>query len=179
MIFKFLSPNDEDTLTHKKATTNKEMYHYFFVCCWSKNEVFKFQLVNSIVLAPAITGRDSSNKMAVIKTAHTNTGKRSKVIPICGILIIVENLRHFNLRRFLLRGYTVQPVLAPFSTNLLINNRDNEGGRSQNLILFIRGKAIAGAPNINGTNQLLNPPIIIDQNTCHYNNVLNNLYIFG
>ena len=37
----------------------------------------------------------------------------------------------------------------------------NEGGKSQKLILFIRGKAISGAPNIRGTSQLPNPPIII------------------
>lgn len=35
------------------------------------------------------------------------------------------------------------------------------GGKSQNLRLFIRGKAISGAPNISGTNQFPNPPIII------------------
>ena len=34
-----------------------------------------------------------------------------------------------------------------------------EGGRSQNLILFIRGKAMSGAPIIKGTNQLPNPPM--------------------
>lgn len=37
----------------------------------------------------------------------------------------------------------------------------NEGGRSQKLILFIRGNAMSGAPIINGTNQFPNPPIII------------------
>lgn len=36
-----------------------------------------------------------------------------------------------------------------------------EGGKSQNLILFIRGNAISGAPNIKGINQFPNPPIII------------------
>jgi hypothetical protein len=36
-----------------------------------------------------------------------------------------------------------------------------EGGKSQNLILFIRGNAISGAPNIRGTNQFPNPPIIM------------------
>jgi hypothetical protein len=36
-----------------------------------------------------------------------------------------------------------------------------DGGRSQNLILFIRGKAISGAPIIRGTNQFPNPPIMI------------------
>jgi hypothetical protein len=39
-------------------------------------------------------------------------------------------------------------------------NSLREGGSSQNLILFIRGKAISGAPNIKGTSQLPNPPII-------------------
>ena len=36
----------------------------------------------------------------------------------------------------------------------------SEGGKSQKLILFNLGKAISGAPNINGTNQLPKPPII-------------------
>jgi hypothetical protein len=44
---------------------------------------------------------------------------------------------------------------------LLANKRVKEGGKSQNLILFIRGNAISGAPNIKGTNQFPNPPIII------------------
>ncbi len=34
------------------------------------------------------------------------------------------------------------------------------GGSSQKLILFIRGKAMSGAPIISGTNQLPKPPII-------------------
>jgi len=58
-------------------------------------------------------------------------------------------------------GYTVHPVPAPLSTNPPVNNKINEGGRSQNLILFIRGKAMSGAPIIKGTNQFPNPPIII------------------
>lgn len=58
-------------------------------------------------------------------------------------------------------GYTVQPVPTPLSTILLVNKRESEGGRSQNLMLFIRGKAISGAPNIRGTSQLPNPPIIM------------------
>jgi hypothetical protein len=44
---------------------------------------------------------------------------------------------------------------------LLVNRRVNDGGRSQNLMLFIRGNAISGAPSIKGTNQFPNPPIMI------------------
>jgi len=44
---------------------------------------------------------------------------------------------------------------------LLEIRRINEGGRSQKLILFIRGKAISGAKSIKGTNQFPKPPIII------------------
>lgn len=58
-------------------------------------------------------------------------------------------------------GYTVQPVPAPLSTRPLSKRRQIEGGRSQNLMLFIRGNAMSGAPIINGTNQFPNPPIII------------------
>lgn len=58
-------------------------------------------------------------------------------------------------------GYTVQPVPAPLSTKPPARSRDREGGSSQKLMLFIRGKAISGAPIINGTSQFPNPPIII------------------
>lgn len=58
-------------------------------------------------------------------------------------------------------GYTVQPVPAPASTAEEARRRRREGGRSQKLMLFIRGNAISGAPIIRGTNQLPNPPIII------------------
>lgn len=40
-------------------------------------------------------------------------------------------------------------------------SKDKEGGRSQNLMLFIRGKAISCAPIIIGINQFPNPPIIV------------------
>lgn len=47
------------------------------------------------------------------------------------------------------------------STIDLLRRSNIEGGKSQNLKLFIRGKAISGAPSIKGTNQFPNPPIII------------------
>jgi hypothetical protein len=149
----------------------------------SKNEVFKFRSVKSIVIAPAKTGRDRSNKMAVIRTDQTNKGIRSKVIPFDRILIIVvikftapkiEEIPAKCKEKIAKStdapacailadkgGYTVQPVPAPFSTRLLVNSRDKEGGSIQKLILFIRGNAISGAPSIKGTSQLPNPPIII------------------
>ncbi len=40
------------------------------------------------------------------------------------------------------------------------NNRISAGTSSQNEILFIRGKAMSGAPIMIGTNQLPKPPII-------------------
>lgn len=58
-------------------------------------------------------------------------------------------------------GYTVHPVPAPASTIEDASRSRNDGGRSQKLMLFIRGNAISGAPIIKGTNQLPNPPIIM------------------
>lgn len=58
-------------------------------------------------------------------------------------------------------GYTVQPVPAPASTVDEANNSINDGGRSQKLMLFIRGNAMSGAPIISGTSQFPNPPIMI------------------
>ena len=50
---------------------------------------------------------------------------------------------------------------APASTPDEARRRRKEGGRSQKLILFIRGKAISGAPIISGISQFPNPPIIM------------------
>jgi hypothetical protein len=47
------------------------------------------------------------------------------------------------------------PTIPPKS------KRVREGGSNQNLMLFIRGKAMSGAPIISGTSQLPKPPIII------------------
>jgi hypothetical protein len=55
----------------------------------SKKEVFKLRSVRSIVMAPASTGRDKSNKIAVMITDQTNSGIRSIVIPADRILIVV------------------------------------------------------------------------------------------
>ena len=55
----------------------------------SKNAVFKFRSVKSIVIAPARTGSLRSNKMAVKNTDHTNKGIRSIVIPVARILMTV------------------------------------------------------------------------------------------
>jgi len=55
----------------------------------SKNEVLKFRSVNSIVMAPARTGRESKRRIVVKRTDHTNKGIRSEVIVKGRILIIV------------------------------------------------------------------------------------------
>lgn len=58
-------------------------------------------------------------------------------------------------------GYTVHPVPAPASTIEDANSRRKDGGRSQKLMLFIRGNAMSGAPIINGTSQFPKPPIMM------------------
>jgi hypothetical protein len=53
--------------------------------------VFRFRSVNSIVIAPAKTGNDSSSSSnAVIPTAQTNSGIRSGFILSGFMLIVVE-----------------------------------------------------------------------------------------
>jgi hypothetical protein len=44
---------------------------------------------------------------------------------------------------------------------LVVSSKVSDGRRSQNVMLFIRGNAIFGAPSIKGTSQFPNPPIII------------------
>lgn len=55
----------------------------------SKNVVLKFRSVNNMVIAPANTGRDSNNKIAVTITDQTNKGILVRVIPTCRMFIIV------------------------------------------------------------------------------------------
>jgi len=52
-------------------------------------------------------------------------------------------------------------VPAPVPAKAERERRVKDGGRSQNLILFIRGKAMSCAPIIIGTSQFPNPPIIM------------------
>lgn len=148
----------------------------------SKKEVLRFRSVKSIVIAPASTGRESSRRMAVIKTAQTNRGIFIIIITFLRIFItVVIKLIAPKIedapaiwREKIARstdgplwailadkgGYTVQPVPAPLSIILEPSSRIKAGGRSQNLILFNRGKAISGTPSISGTSQFPNPPII-------------------
>lgn len=147
----------------------------------SKNDVFKLRSVSNIVIAPANTGSDSRSKITVRVTAHTNKGIRSNFIPFHRIFITV--VIKFTAPRIdeapakcnekiaistegpawamLLAkgGYTVHPVPAPFSTAADLTRRIKDGGNSQNLILFNRGNAMSGAPNMRGSNQFPNPPI--------------------
>jgi hypothetical protein len=49
------------------------------------------------------------------------------------------------------------------------SNITRAGIKNQNLLLFIRGKAMSLAPNIKGTNQFPNPPIKIGITIKNYN----------
>ena len=55
-----------------------------------------------------------------------------------------------------------EPNLKPeLGKNKLFNNNKNkDGGSNQKLILFIRGNAISGDPDIKGNKKFPNPPII-------------------
>jgi len=139
--------------------------------------------MRSIVIAPANTGSDNNKRITVIIIAHTNKGIISHQRFL--LLIFLNVVRKLiapkieaaparckekidnsieaylwakNLDR---GGYSVHPVPTPILTNDAKTNNIKEGGRSQKLILFIRGKAISGAPIMIGTNQFPKPPIII------------------
>jgi len=140
----------------------------------------KFLSVNNIVIAPANTGNDVNNNIAVTNIAQTNNGILCIVIP--GALIFNIVVMKFIAPRIddipakcklniakstdppewysieASGGYTVHPVPAPPSTKLDPNNKNKAGGNNQKLILFNLGNAISGAPIISGTNQFPNPP---------------------
>jgi hypothetical protein len=149
----------------------------------SKKVVLKFRSVNNIVIAPASTGKDKRRSTAVISTDQTNRGILSIFIVVVRMLIMVvmklmapkieEAPARCSLKivrstdiplwnvMFDKGGYTVHPVPAPNPANEEEINRVIDGGSNQNLMLFIRGNAMSGAPIIKGTSQLPNPPIII------------------
>lgn len=134
------------------------------------------------MIAPAKTGNERSNRTAVISTDQTNNGIESNVIeeerifkivviklmapkieeaPAKWRLKIAKSTENPEWNRFPARGgYTVQPVPAPIPAKAEDDSNASEGGSSQNLILFIRGKAMSWAPIIMGTNQFPNPPIM-------------------
>jgi hypothetical protein len=136
-----------------------------------------------MVTAPARTGRDRRSRIDVINTDQINREVWSQYIPGERILkIVVMKLIAPRIEdipaKWRLKivtsteapawemlddsgGYTVHPVPAPASIRLLDSKRIRDGGNSQKLKLFIRGKAISGAPIIKGISQLPNPPIII------------------
>jgi len=144
--------------------------------------VLKFRSVNNIVIAPANTGSLNNNKIAVRNTDQTKSDNNS-MGSVSGFILITVVIKLAEPKiletparckakipkstdnpgwpKDLNGGYTVQPVPAPVSTRPLIRSIVRAGGRSQNLILFIRGKAISGALSIIGTNQLPKPPIIV------------------
>lgn len=139
--------------------------------------------MRSIVIPAASTGRERSRRTAVISTDQTNNGVWYCVMA-GGFMLIIVVMKLIAPRiedtparcsEKMVRstdapacaklpasgGYTVHPVPAPASTIDEASKRRNDGGRSQKLMLFIRGNAMSGAPIISGTSQLPKPPIII------------------
>ena len=139
-----------------------------------------------MVSAPASTGTASSRRKVVTSIDHTNSGILCRVMPGARMLKIVvmkliaprielapamcsDRITRSNAGPLCpdvdKGGYITQPPPNPSSpptpgTNMLMISSVSEKGSSQNEILFMRGKAMSGAPIISGTNQLPNPPII-------------------
>ena len=136
-----------------------------------------------MVILAARTGKDSRSNTAVISTDHTNSGvwywaiAGGFMLMIVVIKLIAPRIENTpaKCREKIVRsteapacakfpakgGYTIQPVPAPASTIDDASNNRKEGRSNQKLILFIRGKAILGAPVIKGSSQFPNPPIIM------------------
>ena len=135
----------------------------------------KFLSVKRSVIAPAKTGKDNTNKKAVIKTAQTKRGSlyinkplhlKKKIVQIKFIEPAIEDIpakcklkiaKSIEAPEWpfieLNGGYATQEQPAPLSTRLEINNKSKDGGKSQKLRLFNRAKAISVEPIKIGTNQ--------------------------
>ena len=138
----------------------------------SKNTVFKLRSVSNIVIAPAKTGRDNNNKIAVMNTAHTYNGWFVNNTPRVD-MFVTETIKLIAPAMELIPakckekmlasmdapecaslpdkgGYTVQPVPGPLSIKQDTINNIIDGGKSQKLTLFMRGKAISTTPKSKG-----------------------------
>src|ERR1700729_4302118 len=150
-----------------------------------KKVVPKLRSVSSMVSAPARTGSASSSRNTVTRIDHTNSGILCSVMPGARMLkIVVMKLMAPRIDEAPARcsdrmakstagpgwpevdsgAYMVQPAPTPLapgspSTKEEIRSSEKEAGSSQNEMLFMRGKAMSGAPIISGTNQLPKPPI--------------------
>lgn len=145
--------------------------------------VFRLRSVSNMVMPAASTGRDSRRRIAVIRTDQTNRGvwywvrDGGFILMAVVMKLIAPKIEDTPARwsekmarsteapawaRLLASGgYTVHPVPAPASTVEEASRSRNDGGSSQKLMLFMRGKAMSGAPIISGTSQFPNPPIMI------------------
>lgn len=116
---------------------------------------------NNIVIPPANTGNANNNKIAVIKTDQINNGilckfiidiLRFKIVTIKFIAPSIDEIParcKLNIAKSIdgpewanaldNGGYKVQPVPAPFSTNIELNNKINEGTKSQKETLLSLG----------------------------------------
>lgn len=140
--------------------------------------------------APANTGRDNNKSQVVTSIEVIKRGVEEKGTPSNRLEEIVEmKFTEAKIEEapakwsekiakstagpewaiFLDRGgYTVHPVPTPLLAKEESNKRKREGGKSQNLKLFIRGKHISAKPNIIGINQFPNPPIITGMTKKNY-----------
>lgn len=150
----------------------------------SKKEVLKLRSVRSIVIAPARTGRLVISRTEVTAIAQIIRGMRSNEMSeaVREQTIVVKKLilpkmeeipatwrlkiaRSTEIPLWNLEsdrgGQTVHPVPTPASKIEERRRNVNDGIKSQNERLFIRGKAISATPSIRGINQFPKPPIEI------------------
>jgi len=134
-----------------------------------------------MVRAPAKTGKESTNKIAVKKTLQMNKGILGHEMALFRRLIMVQ--RKFREPPILETpatcilkiakskplpgwpvkdergGYSVHPLPTPLDSNILNTSNPSLNGSNHSERLFIRGNAISLQPSITGISQFLNPPI--------------------
>jgi hypothetical protein len=140
-----------------------------------------FRSKRSIVIAPAKTGKERTNKKPATIILQTKRGIFSNVISPprafhivhmkfkllkidltpakCRLKIAKSTAAPLWPKSLLRGGYTVHPVPTPLSHSLLVKTRIIAGGKSQKLKLFKRGNLISWVPNIRGNIQFPKPPI--------------------
>ena len=135
--------------------------------------------VSSMVTAPASTGMDAISRNAVINHVQTNSGRRMKVMPGARMLKMVaimfmEPMTEDSPMKWMAKitkgnaspvcsisgGYMVQPPAGPPpGMSSVPSSMVKANGSIQKLQLFMRGRAMSGAPIIMGMSQLAKPTV--------------------
>ncbi|KAB7499868.1 NADH-ubiquinone oxidoreductase chain 1, partial [Armadillidium nasatum] len=157
-----LLPRRGETLNitpiNRKATNPLINRNSIYEALLNRNQLY---LYTTLGASPSIDRNIEEQPYYIYKMPVPCSGLKSKMKQLKG----ETQWKKLNFKTCRYQGNQSSAAVYPLTLKNAVEkmSKVKEGGSSQNLILFIRGKAISGAPNIKGINQFPKPPIIIER----------------